>query len=78
MQGVVSVPMDLLPYALHHYEDNKHSGGYPLPLNKTFVMGPKDVVLSLIRTPPPVKYYSVRSYLTYRCVVVYSNEVLCA
>lgn len=62
------MPVDLLPFALQHYQDKKLTGGFPLPINKTFVMGPKDVVLSLIRTPPPVKYYSVRSYMTYRYV----------
>ena len=44
------------------------TAGFPLPINASFLMGPQDAVLWLGCTPPPVKYFSIRSYLAYRSV----------
>lgn len=34
--------------------------------NYTFTMSPRDAIVGLFCTPPPVKYYSLRSYVGFR------------
>lgn len=34
--------------------------------NYTFVMTPQDAIVGLFCTPPPTKYYSIRSYVAFR------------
>lgn len=39
---------------------NISTGGFPIPLNASFSMGPRDAVVWLGCTPPPVRYFSIR------------------
>lgn len=39
---------------------NVATGGFPIPLNASFPMGPRDSVVWLGCTPPPARYFSIR------------------
>lgn len=62
--GVVRFADDLLPIAMR--KASKATAAFPLPLENSFLMGPRDVVFWYGCTPPPVRYFSIRSYLAYR------------
>lgn len=62
--GVVRFDTSLLPVAMR--KANKATSAFPLPLEASFLMGPRDAVFWYGCTPPPVRYFSIRSYLAYR------------
>jgi len=62
--GVVRFDTSLLPAAMQ--KANKATAAFPLPLEASFLMGPRDAVFWYGCTPPPVRYFSIRSYLAYR------------
>lgn len=62
--GVSIFSEDLLPPGLK--KAGKVTAGFPIPINASFVLGPQDAVFWFGCTPPPVRYFSIRSYLAYR------------
>jgi hypothetical protein len=62
--GVVKFDDALIPTALKRAA--KATAGFPVPIEVSFLMGPQDAVFWYGCTPPPTRYFSIRSYLAYR------------
>ncbi len=58
------MPGDQLPYALK--KAGKSTAGFPLPIEASFLLGPRDGLFWFGCTPPPSRYFSLRSYLAYK------------
>lgn len=54
------------PPALCAIARNVPSPYGPQLCNRTFVLGPRDAVVGLLCTPPPVRYFGLRSYTIFR------------
>lgn len=70
--GVCTFSEKLLPPGLK--QAAKITAGFPIPINASFVLGPQDAVFWLGCTPPPTRYFSIRSYLAYRFVPAGEDE----
>ena len=72
--GVSVFSEDLLPPGLK--KASKVTAGFPIPINASFVLGPQDAVFWFGCTPPPARYFSIRSYLAYRFLPAGEDEAV--
>lgn len=70
--GVGVFSEDLLPPGLK--KASKVTAGFPIPVNASWTVGPQDAVFWFGCTPPPARYFSIRSYLAYRFLPAGEDE----